>query len=228
MSVTNADLLTGLTRPVMQQVQSHWLQPAAAAAFRQMQQAAATAGISISIASSYRDFASQTRIWQAKLNGQRPVFDVSGQQIALGGMDERSKLFAILHFSAFPGTSRHHWGTDIDVFDHAAIPSDYQLQLSPGEYAPEGPFNRLAQWLSQHATHFGFFLPYRKFLGGVAAEPWHLSYRPLASRFMAQLTTQHVLAANQNQQLFSKQLLEMEIEEIMQRYVLNISEDNNE
>jgi LAS superfamily LD-carboxypeptidase LdcB len=226
--VSHATILTGLTRPVMQQVQNHWLQPAAAAAFIQMQQAAATAGISMAIASSYRDFASQARIWQAKLAGHRPVFDGSGQRVDLNLLDDRAKLYAILHFSALPGTSRHHWGTDLDVFDQAAIPSDYQLQLSPSEYASGGPFFKLAQWLSQHAANYGFFRPYRKYLGGVAMEPWHLSYRPLATKLMADLTTQQVLAASQSQQLFSYDLLATEISEIMQRYVFNISEGSDE
>ena len=65
MSVIAQQMLTGLTRPALQQIGNHRLQPAAAAAFFLMQQAAAAEGINISIASSYRDFATQLRIGRA-------------------------------------------------------------------------------------------------------------------------------------------------------------------
>jgi len=35
---------------------------------------------------------------------------------------------------------------------------------------------------------FGFFRPYRQDKGGVAPEPWHLSYKPLSERFLKELS----------------------------------------
>lgn len=228
MSVIAQQMLTGLTRPALQQIGNHRLQPAAAAAFFLMQQAAAAEGINITIASSYRDFATQLRIWQGKLSGQRPVFDLNAQLIDLSQLDDRTKLYAILHFSALPGTSRHHWGTDFDVFDSAAISSDYQLQLTPAEYTADGPFHRLDSWLGKHAARFGFFRPYRQYLGGVAVEPWHLSYWPQAKHYQSALTKELVLFACKNADLFPQDLLKTEIDEIMRRYVFNICEGTNE
>lgn len=228
MSITAPAFLTGLTPPALQQLGKQRLQPAAAAAYWQMHQAAAAAGIDIAIASSYRDFAAQARIWQAKLAGQRPVFDLSEQQIDIGKLDDRAKLYAIMHFSALPGASRHHWGTDFDVYDKAAVASDYQLQLTPAEYAAGGPFAHLDRWLSKNAARFGFFRPYRQYRGGVAIEPWHLSYWPLATSYQAQLTAVQVLEACTGAKLMREDLLKNEINEIMQRYVLNICEGTDE
>lgn len=228
MSVIEPHILTGLARPPLQHLGKHRLHPAAAAAFVMMYQAALADGIEIAIASSYRDFAGQARIWQGKLSGLRPVFDRNEQQIDLNQLDERTKLYAILHFSALPGTSRHHWGTDLDVFDNAAISGDYQLQLTPAEYAHAGPFHHLDRWLDEHASRFGFFRPYRTYRGGVAAEPWHLSYKPIAQHFQALLTAELVLAACVKADLLSEDLLKTEIDEIMRRYVANICENNDE
>ncbi len=220
----NHQQLIGLSRPPLQAIGSHWLQPAAAAAFLAMQRVAATDGLQLEIASSYRNYASQHRIWLAKLAGQRPVFDRAQQRIDLTALTEREKLYAILHFSAFPGTSRHHWGTDLDVFDAAAIAADYQLQLTPAEYQSGGPFAELNLWLAQYAARFGFFRPYQVDQGGVATEPWHLSYRPLAEQYLPLYDMKDLLLAHQQYPLISEDLLAQEIQFMMNQYVRNIWE----
>ncbi len=193
-----------------------------------MAQAATADGIDLAIASSYRDFASQTRIWRAKLNGERPVLDAQQQPVALMELSERERLYAILLYSALPGTSRHHWGTDLDIFDKQALPNGYRLQLTPDEYGPTGPFFQATCWLTTHAKRFGFFRPYRHFLGGVAPEPWHLSYRPLASPYLASLDTDKLLGVLKATNLLSPDLLEREIYEIIEKYVNNISDNEDE
>ena len=102
----------------------------------------------------------------------------------MASLSAEQQLHAILRFSAIPGTSRHHWGTDLDVFDAAALPQDYQLQLSPQEVAPGGMFDPLHCWLDQRMAAgevHGFFRPYGQDRGGVAPERWHLSYAPMAA-----------------------------------------------
>ena len=47
---------------------------------------------------------------------------------------------AILHWSALPGASRHHWGTEIDVIDRAALTDGRKAQLVPAEYGADGVF----------------------------------------------------------------------------------------
>ena len=137
-------------------------------------------GLDITIASSFRSFERQLTIWNNKFHGQRPTFDKSGQQLDMSKLDDWQKVQAILQYSAMPGTSRHHWGTDLDVYDKAAISKDYKLQLEPHEYEKEGPFSAMTSWLSANMKAFNFYRPYVQDLGGVAPELWHLSHRPEA------------------------------------------------
>ena len=95
-------------------------------------------------------------------------------------------MFAILTWSALPGASRHHWGTDIDVFDKQKVESSGQkFELVTGEYESDGPCSALAHWLEDNIQNFGFSLPYASYTGGVAREPWHLSYRAIADQIEA-------------------------------------------
>ena len=98
------------------------------------------------------------------------------------------RVDAILWWSALPGASRHHWGTDFDVMDARAMPAGYKLQVVPAEYLAGGPFHRLTTWLDAHMHAFGFFRPYTTDRGGVSPEPWHLSYAPVAQRAQAALS----------------------------------------
>ena len=52
----------------------------------------------------------------------------------------RERIEAILPWSALPGASRHHWGTDVDLIDRKATPPGYRVQLTPEEFEPGGPF----------------------------------------------------------------------------------------
>ena len=101
-------------------------------------------------------------------------------------------LLKILHWSALPGTSRHHWGTDLDVFDPDALGTE-KLQLEPWEYAEHGPFAKLNQWLDDHAARFGFYRCYAdSATSGVAIEPWHFSYAPLSQAYPEQIQPQEL------------------------------------
>lgn len=161
----------------------HCLQAAAAAAFARLQVAAADAGFQLAIASSYRSYERQRLIWNGKAAGERPVHDDAGNPVAILALPAAERIRAILRFSALPGTSRHHWGTDLDVYDAAAVPATYAPQLSPQEVAPAGPFDPLHCWLDARMAagkSHGFYRPYGIDRGGVAPERWHLSYAPLA------------------------------------------------
>ena len=95
-------------------------------------------------------------------------------------LDEPAAVEAILLWSALPGASRHHWGTDVDVVDRSACPPGYRPQLMTAEFAPRGIFAKLDGWLAANMGHFGFFRPYTRDRGGVLPEPWHLSYAPVS------------------------------------------------
>lgn len=220
--------LTGIDAPPLQEVEpGRFLQPLVARAYLAMQQAAAAEGIALRIASGWRDFSRQQSIVQAKLQGQRPVLDSSGQAVAMHELPLAEQIHAVLLYSALPGASRHHWGTDLDVWDAAAVPADYVLALTPAEYAPDGPFARLSHWLSLHASQFGFFRPYRSFRGGVAAEPWHLSYRPLAESYLQQLSVPVLQNAIEHSSLNARTAICAMLPALYQRYICNIDGDED-
>lgn len=158
------------------------------APFMRMRAAAAADGIDLVPASAFRDFERQRNIWNSKYSGERPLQDRNGRPLSVNALSSAEKIEAILWWSALPGASRHHWGTDCDVYDRAALPIGTKLRLESDEYAPGGPFAKLDAWLTQHAAEHGFFRPYATLRDGVSPEPWHLSYAPLAERCVAALT----------------------------------------
>jgi LAS superfamily LD-carboxypeptidase LdcB len=152
----------------------------AAASFLAMRDAAQKDDIDLAARSSFRDFDTQLTIWNAKWSGERPLFDRHGQPLERRQLADSQAVDAILCWSAIPGGSRHHWGSDVDVIDVASVPAGYAVQLIPAEYARDGIFGRLSAWLDANMQRFGFFRPYRTDRGGVSPEPWHLSYAPVS------------------------------------------------
>ncbi|MDR7119474.1 M15 family metallopeptidase [Rheinheimera soli] len=221
-----AKLLTGFDESALVELElKHRLMPDVKAAYLKMQQAAALDGIELALVSSYRSFAQQARIWTAKYTGLRPVYNKAQQQVDIHSLTGFAKVEAILLYSALPGASRHHWGTDLDVFDKAAVAADYQVQLLDAEYQQGGPFYALDQWLQQHAAPFGFFRPYLYDQGGVAKEAWHLSYRPLAEGYLKSFEHSMLFDAIAQSELPDKALLLDHLPLIFQRYVCTICKE---
>lgn len=152
------------------------------APFLAMRAAAAADGIDLVAVSGFRDFDRQLAIWNGKYRGERPMQDRDGASLDALLLPPARRVEAISWWSALPGASRHHWGTDFDVMDRAALPPGYKVQMIPAEYGPGGPFARLTSWLDAHMHAFGFFRPYQTDRGGVRPEPWHLSHAAVAAR----------------------------------------------
>jgi len=55
------------------------------------------------------------------------------------------KIASILRWSALPGTSRHHWGTDLDIIDAKALTAEMKVQ----RYLPSLIFLFLKFFLSR-------------------------------------------------------------------------------
>jgi len=187
-----ADILLGLDDRQLEDVPmfSARLHPEVAHALRSLATSAQLAGFELKVASSYRSFERQLLIWNAKALGSRPVLDDASQPVAMDTLNDTEKVFAILRWSALPGASRHHWGTDLDVYDAAHMPLGYQVQLTVEETRDDGPFAGFHNWLTNelHTGGQGFYRPYVPSVGSVSPEPWHLSYAPLAHQYAAQLS----------------------------------------
>ncbi|EFE95753.1 M15 family metallopeptidase [Serratia odorifera] len=215
-----AEMLTGRsTAHLAPLVGNHRLQPQAVTAFVAMQQAAQRAGFDLQPASTFRDFDRQLAIWNGKYCGERPVLDRNSQPISVAPLSPAERCEAILRWSALPGASRHHWGSDLDVYDPTLLPPGKKLQLEPWEYEQGGYFHGLNQWLSAHMTEFGFYRPFTEDGDGVAVEPWHLSYRPLAQEAEHLLTPALLLAAWQDREVAGAEWLERHLPAIFSRFI---------
>lgn len=204
----------------------HRLQAPVAAALSELQQAARADGFELAVASSFRSFDRQRQIWNAKACGERAVHDDAGCVVDMQCLDPAAKMHAILRYSALPGASRHHWGTDLDVFDAAAVGEDYVVQLAPQEVAPGGVFDALHSWLDERMASgqsCGFFRPYAIDRGGVAPERWHLSYAPIAQRLgdalSAAVLRECWQALPAEQALLFQEQVEDELEALFERYI---------
>ena len=220
--ITPASWLGQTTRHLVECQPGHLLLPEVCQAFTAMQARAQEDGIDLQLVSSFRSFERQMVIWNQKWSGQRPLLDSDEKPLDARKLDDTQKLHAILTWSALPGASRHHWGTDMDVFDRTAVEKTGQsLQLVAKEYQPEGPCHALSSWLGEHAASYGFTRPYSSYCGGVAAEPWHLSYQPLADDLVTHMTTsvlKEALIAAQPQGI---DVILANLDEIFHRYTLN-------
>jgi LAS superfamily LD-carboxypeptidase LdcB len=96
--------------------------------FRSLTQEASAAGFDIRIFSGFRSFEHQLSIWNRKVSGKLPVLDSNAVPLDVEALSERELVLAILRWSALPGASRHHWGTDLDVYDAAATPEGYEIE----------------------------------------------------------------------------------------------------
>ena len=154
-----------------QQVPAHlcsksmYLQKEVISAFQQMKLAAATEGVSLRIISGTRNFWEQKTIWERKWNVNLPNLGASANNAR-----------EILKYSSMPSSSRHHWGTDIDINN-----------LSP-TYFTTGKGLKEIQWLRKNASKFGFIEVYSPRetgrLTGYEPEAWHWSYLPLSSQYL--------------------------------------------
>ena len=188
----------------------------------QLQHSAAEAGFALRVASGFRSYQRQLAIWNAKASGARPVLDSDGKPLVLAQLSARQQVFAILRWSALPGGSRHHWGTDIDVFDANGFTDAEQLQLMPQEYDGDGPCAGLSAWLDAaiaSGAAGGFVRPYAVDRGGVAPEPWHLSYAPVANLFQQQLRVEALYALVEASDLLLKEAVLANLDDIYERFI---------
>jgi LAS superfamily LD-carboxypeptidase LdcB len=143
--------------------------------FVRMAAAAAEEGIDLEIISATRNFAAQKSIWEAKWNGQRKV---DGMDLSQAMPDPQERALKILEYSSMPGTSRHHWGTDID------------LNSLNNQFFASGEGKKIYDWLQANAHEYGYCQVYTeqgdKRPYGYHEEKWHWSYMPLASQFLDQ------------------------------------------
>jgi len=142
-------------------------------AFKKMERAAKNDGVNLKIVSAYRGFDRQKTIWNKKYERFTNEFS----------FEPEKAILEIIRFSTIPGTSRHHWGTEIDIVD-ADYPDEKDV-LKSEKFEKNGIYHKLKNWLDKNSERFSFYLTYnndsdRK---GFEYEPWHYSYKPSSIKY---------------------------------------------
>lgn len=192
--------------------------------FLRLQKDAAENGFDLQITSAFRDYERQLKIWNLKASGQRQLIDDQERPLDFSSLSPTQIVFAILRWSALPGCSRHHWGTDIDVYDGMTQkPED--VKLVPSETMGDGPSAGLHEWLDQkistNSSH-GFYRPYETDRGGVSPERWHLSYYSLSRRFLEAYSFSIFKKNISESEMLLKEVVLEHAEDIYQRFLINI------
>ncbi|GEM_PF-1993254 len=166
--------------------------------FLSMQSAAKQDGISLAIVSDYRNFNQQEGIWNNKVK--------SGSLSS----SEEQKVANAAQYTAPPGISRHHWGTEFDI---AAAAND---PLIPNDYLVDGRTNfKVYGWLSEHAKDYSFCQPYLNngANGLVKAEPWHWSYKAYSKGYTEQYNS--IITNNELRSVYSSLITQVEGKDII-------------
>ena len=191
--------------------------------FLKLQRDAQNAGFDLQVISAFRDYDRQLKIWNAKARGERQLIDDQERPLDYSKLSPTEIMYAILRWTAVPGSSRHHWGTDIDVYD-AKTQKAEDVKLLPSECEGDGPSAAMHAWLDDilsSSNSFGFFRPYRTDQGGVSPERWHLSYYPYSRRVLETYTASLFKKNISESDIVLKEVLLEHSEEIFHRYFLN-------
>lgn len=170
------------------------------AAFKKMYAAALKATrVKLTIISGTRNFSYQKRIWERKWKENESI------------ADHNARSLEILKYSAMPGASRHHWGSDID------------LVTLKNSYFSSGKGKEIYEWLKENASTYGFCQPYTALSDpsrtGYQEEKWHWSYMPLSQDHTARAGT---LIANTMIKGFSGSETATQID-IVNKYILGVN-----
>ncbi len=164
-------------------------------AFLEMKKAAYSDGIDIKIVSSYRNYYRQEAIWERKY--MRYTED--------DGMDPIMAIDKIIEYSTIPGTSRHHWGTDIDIIDgYRKTDGDV---LVPEKFEAGGPFEDFKKWMDENSKKFDYYLVYthEPKRRGFKYEPWHYSYAPISIPMLTAYRRLNILQLLRQEELYGSE-----------------------
>jgi len=139
----------------------YYLREEAFDAYKRMYEAAKKDNVHLVIRSAARNFKYQSWIWNRKWQEKRKRIP-----------NPKLRVQNILKYNSMPGTSRHHWGTEVD------------LNSFKNSWFSYGKGLKLFNWMNKNAHKYGFCRPYSaknsQRLTGYNEEKWHWSYAPLS------------------------------------------------
>lgn len=120
--------------------------------------------ITEAVRSAYPDELGSARQWHPDKKKHRAVW---------ANLSPEQRQTEILQTSTAPGVSRHHWGSDVDLFG-----------TTPADWSDTGPMADKYAWLQQNAERHGFIQPYTAASAqehpAITEERWHWSYYPVS------------------------------------------------
>ena len=175
-------------------------------AFLSMALAAKKDGVPLVIVSATRNFDYQKKLWERKWRKWVGHPDYA---------DQVKCALKVMEYTAMPGTSRHHWGTDID------------LNAVNNRYFTSSQGLSIYEWLKENAHKYGFCQTYCAFgdhrRHGYQEEKWHWSYMPLSGEVLEKY-----------EKYFQPEWLTgfsgdetSELIPVLEQYILSINEDCN-
>jgi zinc D-Ala-D-Ala carboxypeptidase len=160
----------------------------------------------IYLRSAFRSYADQKYIWETKFTGATKMSK------SIVGKTDKEKVDIILEYSSAPGTSRHHWGTDLDL-----------NSLDNSYFKEDGEGAEFYRWLLGNASKFGFCQPYTERSlrdnKGYFEERWHWSYRPVSAVLLEDWNT----SFQEKKLLIKKHLGDEHIDALRSEYVNSIN-----
>ena len=197
--------------------------------FLDLKERAKKEGYDIYVISSFRSYNDQLKIWNSKISGEKQIYDINGKVLEIYNLSSKDLIFAILTWSALPGSSRHHWGTDLDIICNTSAPPDYQARLAPDEYEPSGYFYNLKKFIDKEVKKNNaiFFRPYEEYQGGISPEMWHISHCKVSNEIFKQLNLnmlKEFYDSLKNDPDFKLIDIVLDnLEEIYNRFIINVS-----
>tara|TARA_B100000575_G_scaffold136105_1_gene108491 strand:+ start:4600 stop:5232 length:633 start_codon:yes stop_codon:yes gene_type:complete len=185
-------------------------------AFKKMEKAALKDGIKLKIVSAYRSYDRQKTIWNNKY--LRFTKDYN--------LEPEKAISEIMRFSTIPGTSRHHWGTEIDIIDGKH--KDEEDVLIGEKFKKNGIFYEMKKWLDRNSEKYGFYIVYTddKKRKGFEHEPWHFSYKPASMELLKLFIKSDLKKVIKNGEIKGSEYFTNEfIEKYIKEFILDINKE---
>lgn len=187
--------------------------------YNKLKERLAGEGYALRLESAYRPFERQLSIWNRKASGELKLLDASGNPMERPA-DEEQLMYAILTWSALPGASRHHLGSDLDVVDGNACPEGYEVQLTPAECnGMFAPFHKKLTELMDADETFGFgrvFVPGR---GKIQPEMWHIAHLPTSRKRLENFSLAELRSIYERTDIACKSALLDNLERLADDYI---------
>jgi len=221
-SPLSADLLPyGLGSPDLVAVGEYNVHRDILPSLEKLSSLAAVRGFKLRIESAYRSFERQLSIWNRKASGELPLLSADGVPMPVPS-DEEELMYAILTWSALPGASRHHLGSDLDVVDANACPENYEVQLTPAEC--DGMFAPFHSFLDEvfgsgEESSFGFnrvFVPGR---GKIRPERWHIAHLPTSRRLLESFSLDTLRHIYETTDIACKKVILARLDTLAEEYI---------